>query len=750
MNRLLYLQFRPLALALSLIGAGSALPASAQLMLEEVVVTAQKRVESLQDVPISVAAMSGEKINDAGIQNVQELSFSMPNVSIGEAPFDNNLFIRGIGSGVNAGFEKSVGMYVDDLYIGKGQLSRAPFLDVARVEVLKGPQGILFGKNTIAGAVNISTTAPTDEFEGYIEGYWDPEHGDREVTGVISGPLTDNLQARLALSGRKLDGFFENYFTGEDLREREQQIARLRLAWQPTDKLDINFKVETSTFDDDGRQKVVAFAGEGSAFHDLVGDEKPTSGSQPEAPDFNNTDANVATLKLDYALGDSTLTAITTYGDYETEIGDDLMATGGTSAVGDGRYFWANIDEDYEQYAQEFRLVSPGGETIDYILGAYFEKSNFYRLTKGDWPFPNSTLDGLTQTWKSYDLDTDSRAFFAQGTWNVNDVFRLTFGGRYTEDEKEFGSTLVADTALPSTVLGPRDDRGMKRQDEKSTWTFNAQWDFSMDAMAYLTLSTGFKSGGFDDALNRAFLPNEDHYEVLAFDPETVKSAEIGAKTTLLDGAAELNIAAFHSKYEDLQTSAFDGVVGFTVTNAGSSVTKGVEVDGRWRVAEGLTLSGSLSWLKAEYDDFENGACSQWHANNTNDCVGAVRDLSGEPLPFAPDYSAALGLEYVLPLGESLELRTNLDVMYTDEFATVQDIDPITIMDSYTKANLRIGVGPFDGTWELAIVAKNITDEQTLGWSNDVTLGNLPGRVNTYSGLIDPPRTVGVQVRYRF
>jgi outer membrane receptor protein involved in Fe transport len=745
-----------LAMAVSSASIASfAVPAQAQqkLMLEEVVITAQKREESLQDVPISVATVSGQTITESQIYNLQDMSFEMPDVTINEAPFDNNLFIRGIGSGVNAGFEKSVGLYMDDVYSGRGQLSRTPFVDIARVEVLKGPQGILFGKNTIGGAITVHTADPTDEFEGFVDSYYDPEHDEFEVSGVVSGPITDTVQGRIALNYSKLnDGYWENIYNGDGEVERENKIARVKLAWQATDNLDVKLKYEYNQFDDNGRQQVISHAGPGSAFGSLVSDDKTSSGAQPGFPNSNDTDTNVAVVHLDYQLGEHTLTSISAYSEYQTTILNDVMSTGGRNVpVIEGPFaFWVDTDESFDQWSQELRLLSPGGEKFDYIVGAYAETNSFDRKDPAQWPFPNADLSGQTTQNKRYKQDTDSWAVFAQGTWNYTDTLRFTLGARYTEDKKKLDFTNTADTILPPSVLGDFSAKGLDRKDTKDTYNFNAQWDVSDEAMLYATISTGFKGGGFDNSLNRAFNPDESPFDILAFDPEEATAYEVGAKTQLLDGAAELNVAIFRSEYDDLQTSAFDGVAGFTVGNAGSAIAQGLELSGRWLILEGLTVSGAFAYLDSTYDDFDNAGCSQYLVNFTDQCVNGVADLSGDPLPFAPDYSANISIKYFTPIGDNLEFTTNLDVMYTDSFFTVQDLDPFTEVDSYSKTNLRFGIGSADGVWQVAILGKNIFDKKTIGWANDITVSGNPGRANTYAALLDPPRTIGIQGSYRF
>ncbi|PLW69058.1 TonB-dependent receptor, partial [Pseudohalioglobus lutimaris] len=217
--------------------------------LEEVVVTATKRAESMQDVPISMIAMSGQDIKDFGVTRGEEFSANMPAVSIKQNPIGNFIFIRGVGTpGSNQGIEQSVSLFHDGIYMGRSQLSRAPFMDLERVEVLKGPQSVLFGKNTIGGAIHVISAKPTDEVEGMISGLYGWEDGEQEITGVLSGPITDSLSGRIAYRGYELDGYLENELTGDDAPERDDKTLRLQLSWDATDNLNITGKWENSEF----------------------------------------------------------------------------------------------------------------------------------------------------------------------------------------------------------------------------------------------------------------------------------------------------------------------------------------------------------------------------------------------------------------------------------------------------------------------------------------------------------------------
>lgn len=711
--------------------------------LEQIIVTAQKREQPLQDVPIAVAAISGEKIADLAIPNLQALSAYLPSVTINQAVIDNNLFIRGIGSGVNLGFERSVGTYVDGVYIGRGQLARTPFLDVQRVEVLKGPQGILFGKNTIAGALNITTASPTETFEGLLEGYVDPRYDEEQINAVVSGPLSSTLTGRLAVGYRQLDGYFDHLLTDEDVVERENRLLRGKLRWQPTDALTATLKLERAVFEDEGRAQVVSYAGPGSDFGFLVAKDKPVSGSRPGAFQFNDTDSDTIALTFDYALGDHTLTAVSAYLDYTADIVDDVLTTPYFEVPGDDALFTLVTDERFEQLSQEIRIASPETRKISYLAGIYVQRTDLEVIRSVIWPFGGVFARRSQQ-------DGTSESLFGQVTWRSAERLRFNLGARFTRESKDFDRQQVDLSPLPSSVAGTIDRFRIDRDESKLTWALSLQYDFSDSAMGYVSVSTGFKSGGFDEAVTRGLAPGERPEDLFEFEEETVRSIEIGGKLTFADGVAELNMAVFRSTYDDLQTSAFDGIAGFVVANAASSISQGMEVDLRWRARPRLLVTGMVAYLDAYFDDFDNGPCSQWHAANTSSCTGNRRDLSNEPLVFAPDLSATLGIEYSLALAGGLEAWANLDVIYTEEFFTVSDLDPFTRQDAYTRIDLRLALGPLTGAWEVALVGKNLTDEIVSGWSNDLTLSTTPGRQNTYTALLEPPRTVALQGRVRF
>lgn len=764
--------------------------------LEEVVVTATKRVESLQDVPISVNAVSQEKMEEFGIDRIENLASYVPNLSMSETGIGTNIYIRGIGSGINPGFEQSTGMYMDGIYYGRAQLARAPFLDLARVEVLRGPQPILFGKNSIAGAINMITAKPTDEFEGSISALYEPDHGELEGTVVLSGPLTDNLGGRLAVRYREMDGFMDNLFLDADEAEREETTIRGILQWDATDNLTLTLKGEVGEFDVKGRANEIVddFPSEDPAFGGLNYSEIQVNvfGQDPSAlntkqdfkrssnGDFSDNDTENITFTFDWGIGEHTLTGVTGYVAYEF---DELC----DCDFGSGVVIEAPLQEEYSQFSQEIRLTSPGAETFDYIVGAFYQTSE---LDSGDTtgvpadsilgPAVNGRLAGggdailFTGANREFEQDSDLWAVFGQVTWNFSDFWRLTLGARYSEEDKEGsrklrlvnldgtpvtdpGQEFLADLVygqLFNIQLNDHDIQG-DRSEESFTPLVTLQWDVVDDVMLYATYSTGFKSGGYDSRGN--IVPGTDD-PLLAdptkgsfeFEEEEATNYELGAKTRFFDNTVELNMAAFFTTYDDLQVSIFDGTLNFLVDNAAEAEILGFEADGRWAVTDRFTLSGSLAWLDFEFQDFENGQCNWFERNEPSCLANGTISYAGRTNQYVADWSGTLSGDYWFEIGSNMEMRTTLDLLYSDEYFPSQNLDPSTIQDSYVKVNARIALTSNSGTWEVALLGRNLTDEEVVTYSNPVPLSQSTFSVLSHYAFLERPRNIAIQATYRF
>lgn len=790
----------PLAVAILGVTFAQIQNVAAQPILEEVIVTAQKRAEGLQDVPIAIAAMSGDKIDEQGITDLAEMTLYIPNVNINAGQAQPNLFIRGVGSGTNAGFEQSVGLYIDGIYSGRGQLAGVPLtMDLERVEVLKGPQGTLFGRNTIGGAINVTTAKPSYDFEAMVDALYEPDHGEQIYHATINGGLTDNLAGRLAVRYDSMDGWWDNTFLDTEGPDRENVYVRGSLLLEPVDSLEIIAKYEHGVFQQDGKALVVYQSDQPVNFRGEevfpVIDERDRAAF--DLSDDRDAETDVASLTVNWDLEVGTFTSITAYSGYE------YSATA-NSDFSIQPALHRQTEEDFDQYSQELRLVSPGGETIDWIVGGYYEfnELGISRLnTDIDFglvgPLAVPALISLGDPGPSvFDQETQTWSVFGQATWSINDVWRVTAGLRYNDESKDLDKRVTANVGARGISLGApelivranpasgaiisdlrsHDWSGLNMEKDKWTWSLNTQWDATDSAMLYASVSTGFKSGGFDEAYTGAdetirtsgsivtgepdggIIQGPDS-SILEYTEETVLAYELGAKMTLLDGRAEVNVAVFRSEYDDLQTSSLVGDV-FRVGNAGESVSQGIEIDGRWAATERLTLAGSLGYLDAEYEDFTGATCTVPQQSDPAANPGCLledgrniepgdsggQDLTGETLLFSPEWSANLNATYVYPLGDGLELLFSADVNYSDEYYSALDLDPNTKHDSATLYNARVSLSGDSGKWSVSVLGKNLTDETTYAWRNDVPLSNS----NSYFGVPDRPRSIALQGRYHF
>ncbi len=766
----------PAAISLVIAAMSGATATSAQqLQLEEVVVTAQKRTESLQDVPIAVTAISGEKIVEAGIIDLQDLTSYVPNVVMFNSPGGGSpgrIFIRGIGSGNNSAFEQSVGSFVDGIYAGRTRQFLVPFLDVASVEVLKGPQGVLFGKNTVAGAMILNSARPTTSLEAEVRAQYEFEYGSEEYTGIVSGPLGDRVSGRLAAKLQKFDGYMDNLIRDTDEPEVENTAVRGSLLWEASDTVEVYTKLEYARQETVGNNtQLTSTAGNfrGLIDHadvitpleDARFDDKNTLNSWNE--EGTDTESLNGLVQIDWDLNSFTLTSLTGYSEYES----DFLLDGDTSDylfIEQGQY------EDFEQISQEFRITSPGGERLDYILGVYLETQKLTVDTPTDISLlalsavnvPGSPVPPFELGQRpTYDQEAETAAVFGELTWRLTDDWSLTGGLRYATDKKE--ATLVTRTTdifqreqtdnpvligvagqLLNRTDGVLDD---DRTTDNISYSLNLTWDYSDSGMAYLRAARGFKSGGFNPNVPDV---DPDKFE---YDDEEVNSVELGAKMTLLDGAATLNMAAFYTELTDLQVSSFVDS-GFIVGNAAESTSQGIEVEGRWQVAPFLDFALAVAYLDSTYDDFPGAPCTAdqlasddpvaagcegWSASNP---TAGTTNLAGQTAGRAPEWTGTFITNLTLPVGDAMVFRGTLDLLFEDELG--EQPDP-NYQDSYTKVNARLALASVNETWAVALIGKNLTDETTFG--NGFGVGFFSG---SWAKNRQPPRTVALDLSYRF
>jgi iron complex outermembrane recepter protein len=753
--------------------------------LEEVMVTAQKRPQSLRDVPLSVNAISGEKIESSGITNIENMGDYIPSFNMTQTGIGTNIAIRGISSGVNQGFEQSAAQFIDGIHYGRAQLARAPFLDIERVEVLRGPQSILFGKNSTAGAISITTAKPGNELEAKITALYEPEHGEQDIRMVFSSPLSDTFGIRLAVLDSSIDGYMENTTLGRDESGDKNRVVRATFQWQPTDEWDIVLKAEDGSFDSNGRNievvkpiggsyaNALAFFTQGAYQLDTTHDWKRQSNG-----DYSYNDTQNITLNIERELGEHTFTSVTGYNAYTYEELCDCDFTGASG-------FNILSNEDYSQVSQELRIASAEDKTISYIGGIFVQSSSLKFHDAVRVPTDSfiatafSSLLGASaanllrgaSTQRDFEQDTDLAAIFAQATWNFTDVSRLILGARYTQETKEAsrhqyhvsntGEVLPQGTTAqpynliwsqfkidPHSIKGDRDESGF-------TPLVTFQYDLNDSDMLYASYTTGFKSGGFDVRANAApnsldgIYPNiEGTWE---FQEEKVKNYEVGGKFVLAGGGAELNVALFRSEFTDMQTSQFDGSLSFNVTNAGEAVVQGLEVDGRWAATDDVLVRGGVAYIDFEYTDFPNSQCYFGQpASERNPDNPTVCDATGKRREFTPEWQGNLGVDYTLNFSNGLKLVNTLDLIYSSEYLTTPALDPKFVQPSYTKVNARIALSDQDDMWELALIGKNLTDESVVTYANGLPVATTVSSGSGYYAFYERPATVSIQGTIRF
>lgn len=724
--------------------------------LEEVIVTAQKREENLQDVPVAVHAVMGDEMRTSGIEKLDSLAPTVPALHVSEGFGGDQIFLRGLGPGINFGFEQAVGQVVDGFFYGRSRFSRLQFLDLERVEVLKGPQGAIIGKNTTAGAINITTARPTDELDAWVTIAKEFEGAEGETyEGAISGPLSDTVMARLALRFEDKDGFLENTTTGNDDQSREDVAGRISALFEPAENFSALFQYAFSDVEREGRQTqpiscnaamLAAIAANGLSEDCKLNDTRSVGNTRNGVSGFEGqeTDAETFGLTLNWELDGFTLTSLTGYAEYDyLDSGYSTFTALDNTAI--------DIREDYEQFSQEIRIVSHGDGDIDYIAGVYYQDNNLDSLfdihVKSIGPNTLNLSRHITTA-----QETDTLAAFGQVTWHLNETWGVTLEGRFTKEEKDgrsvqFPASIYTTNAAqgpgaggPLGIFNVHDVNDNRSESDFSPGMV-VEWHPTAETMYYASVKKGFKGGGFDHQLSANQADAADGR--FNFEEEEVISVEIGSKLTLDDGAARLNLSLFRNEYDDLQVSSLIDQGTFAVGNVASAVTQGVEADLQWRLSEALTISASVALLDAEYDEFDSAPCSQYQISNGL-CASGFQDLSSKSLQFSPDYSYNLSAEYVWPLSNSLNLTGFARVYGEDDKDLALDLDPNTVQDSYNKLDARLTLGDADGRWEISLIGRNLTDEDTLGFANDINLFR-----GSYFGVTEAPRTLLLQGNWR-
>ncbi len=732
--------------------------------LDEIVVTAQKRAEGLSDVPISISAVTGETIEAYGQTNLESVSSSIPNLKITQTAIANRIAIRGIASGDNKGFEQSVAMFVDGIYYGRDQLSRMPLVDLERIEVLRGPQPTLFGKNAIAGAVNVVSRRPTSDFEGSVSASYEFEHKEARVTGVLSGPVSENIGARVVGYYRDMDGYFFNTRQNRNEPNVREAFVRGILDFKGDSPLSADVKVEYADFKTKGQPReafgpvgIYSLVFAGPLFVETNEDYvRADGGYQSRNKVFN------AVLNANLELGDHTLTSVTGYLDYDVKETIDVDFV--NPALLDG----TRQSEDYRQLSQELRIASPGNQQFNYIAGVYYQNTKLGVTDEVQFnPFffatPFRAL-GDTSNDRVYSQKSDLISVFAQGEVSLTDSLRVTLGARFNHESKTGSRALAVNrgplslAATPSipdaAVIGTFRALNIeahsisgKLSESSFNPMANIQYDITDDLMFYASFARGSKAGGFDIRGNS--LPTSTTVATpgaFVFGDEQADNFEAGLKYKTRNLA--INISAYHTKYSDLQTNVFDGVLSFNVRNASGAKTQGVEADMRWAVDEHFTLSGAIAYLDFEFTNFPLGQCFFQQVPDN----GTFCSYSGQRNALTPEWSGNINGDFSHEIGGNMELGVNLNADFSSSYIAAANLDPRTRQGGYVKMGARLSLGHVDKNWTVALVGRNLTNERIMQ-----TAGALPlattftgGRGIAYNAIYDRPRNIALQFDVKF
>ena len=743
--------------------------------LEEITVTARKQEESLQDVPISIQAISGDQIAEQGILDIQQLAPYTPNFSYITAAGASDLyFMRGLGTyGSGIHFEPSIGQVFNGFFSTRSRLGRSALIDVAQVEVLKGPQGAIIGKNTSLGAINIRSNRPTEEFESQIAVQYNFEASEGfEIEGMLSGSISDNVRGRAVVNYRDTDGWVANTVTGDDLQQSEDLTARLMLDIDLSDNVMAELMYQRTDFDRSGKARVIAgcleyqppagpphsipraegigFICSGATDVNSTTDQRRTT---PGGAVFNSEEpftieSDMFGLTFTADFDNSTFTSLTGFTSYDiddTFSGDQL----------DAERVSIENTEEYEQFYQEFRINgATSSESLNYTAGVmYFTgdldaTQSFHAIAAVIGP-PNPAINPAVSRNEFQASETDSLAVFGQLDFHFSDRLTLSLGARVTDEEREGSKAQVVGEVYTSDLnnapvacntptvplsactmgddgLTPGGSITGEIDDTNTSYNVALQFAVSDNSNLYVSTATGFKSGGFD-------LRGAGNPASFVFGEEESTNFEFGGRHTLANGSLRFNWTLYHTEVDDLQVSSNDPVLIQQTVVAADATSEGVEVDLYWATpADGLVLSFVGAYTDSTYDDFI-GPCYLSQVENgtgcTNVTIGAgqrvgIQDLKGETLPVAPEFSAVIGADYTFPVGANMDLRLSAKYLYADDQVMSVERDPHGFLSATDRIDASAVLSSNSGNrpWSVAVVGRNLTNEIVHTFVNSSTL----------------------------
>lgn len=764
--------------ALVLAGVLGASPALAQqeprdtsaTQVEDIIVTATKREERLIDVPIAVTAVGGEQLENSGVSDIRELTGLAPSVQF-QTPgggADSSIRIRGIGTtSTNPGLESSVGVVIDGVARARTGVALSELGDLERIEVLRGPQGTLFGRNTSSGLINVVTKLPDpSSFGGRVEGTYG-SFNDIRVAGSINIPLSESTALRVEGSKETRDGFYPDANSDEKLDNLDRAFIRAKLLYRPSDAMRWLFSADYTTRQENCCVAVLAIAGPTyglvnslSAARGQIGYTSTNPFDREASKNSNRRNQEDITdygfsAQGDIDLGFGQFTTITAYRSWEAWRSQDFDHSGA-----DLGFFAPNgLHQKFDVFTQEVRLAGTSG-ALDWLVGAYYSdetvlNDSAFRMG-ADYPliyggaatFQPATLAAFTPGDGARGIgEQDGRdmSLFTHNIWHVTDALSVTAGLRYTNNRKEIDfrgenfnpacGVAVANGDAPGitrfcapfwdTRLNNAGDSD-ERTEEATTGTLNIGYKFNEQFNSYLSYSRGYKSGGYNFDRAGFTTPVTPNARDLAFVEETVDAYELGLKGEFFDRSLRANFAAFYQTFSGFQLIEYTGV-SFVVRSLEEAVSKGAELEITWKPIEGVTLTNGLSYTDAYYPN-----------------TAGNRTYAGKEMEQSPDWVNVSSATWEFPIGSSLTGVAYIDARYASEFFT-GGFDPNRVQKAFTTANARFSLRSANGDWAVDLWGRNIFDQDYYRRIIPATF-----QAGSYSAFLGDPRTYGITLRHNF
>ncbi|MFC0303989.1 TonB-dependent receptor [Rhizorhabdus histidinilytica] len=737
----------------------------------DIIVTARKRAENLRDVPVAITAITGDMLVRQNITQVIDLSKTTPNFTYSYGAANTYAYIRGFGSGSSAGFEQSVGKFVDNVSYGRDQEARIPIFDVERVEVLKGPQVLTFGNSATAGVINIATKKPGDTFQA--DGSIGYEFYGQELQGQmgVTVPLMDGASFRLAGLFQDLDrGRYRNPIKGKREPQTRNYAVRPTLRLTPADGLDIVLKAEVARVKDIGGTLVPVgqpLVGARPPYP-VAGDDKNRYIDYNVAPFFSDEiqqlDAELYQADINYDVLGGTFTSTTAWRN------SDSLVQWGLDGVNHATTYFNPQWTHFRQFSQELRFGGTFGD-LDATVGAYYQRDTLAIDVAQEFTLAGLGFTGAAATpfARVFTYDQKNRAWsgFVDLTYHLTDRLSLSGGVRYTNQKKSAGQSAFAADIIPNTTFDTRRARLLAARNpaldpiyaavlggtqhnfapgslrlSEDHWQPQAivQYEVAPRNKAYVKYVKGDKVGGFDYAFTGA------DPALAGFRPESAWMVEAGLKGLLFGGKLDYSIAAFRETFSDLQQSAVSGLT-FIVTNVGKARSQGIELEWHFRPDEHWTFGFSGSYLDAKYINFPGGPCnSLQNANLAPGCAGTPRaqDFSGVPTQYASKWTGSFSADYLTPVGSGEhQVGVGVTIFARTKYDSSLYNDPRMVQHAYADLGAHVDFGAVDGRWNLSLFGRNLTDQRLLEYGSVV-----PGSGTAVTGSYSRGRQLGVKLSF--